>query len=75
MGLRTKPDFLARGVIDVNGKVYAGPAVAAGFVGGMAADARGTGATAVVTLREQLAGSRGKPIVLPKTWLDTLPAK
>jgi hypothetical protein len=75
MGLRTKPDVLARGVVDVNGKAIAGPAVSAGYVGGIAACVRGTGATAVAALREQLEGARGGPIVLPKSWVESLPKK
>jgi hypothetical protein len=75
MGLRSKPDFLARGVIEVNGKALAGPAVAAGYAGGLAASVRGTGVTAVTTLRDQLISARGKPIVLPKAWVETLPGK
>ena len=75
MGLRTKPDVLARGVIDINGRAIAGPAVAAGYIGGIAACVRGTGATATAALREQLAPSLGKSLVLPKEWIDALPKK
>jgi hypothetical protein len=75
MGLRTKPDVLARGVVAVNGKAIAGPAVSAGYVGGIAACVRGTGATAVAALREQLEAARGGPLVLPKSWVESLPQK
>ncbi len=75
MGLRTKPDMLALGTVDVNGKMIAGPAVSAGYIGGIAACVRGTGATAIAVLREQLIAKRGEAIVLPKSWLDLLPAK
>jgi hypothetical protein len=75
MGLRIKPDVLARGVVEVNGKATAGPAVSAGYVGGIAACVRGTGATAVGVLRQQLEGSRGGSIVLPKEWVEALPKK
>lgn len=75
VSLRTKPNVLARGTVEVNGKWYAGPAVSAGFIGGVAADVRGTGATAVAALREQLTANPGGSLVLPKEWLDSLPTR
>jgi hypothetical protein len=75
MDLRTKPDLLARGTIEVNGKRVAGPAVSAGYVGGIAAAVRGTGAASIAVLRQELTATRGRAIVLPKSWLETLQPK
>lgn len=70
MGLRTKPDLLARGVIDVGGKPVAGPAVAAGYVAGIAASIRSTGANPATVLKNF--ESPGTAVVVPKVWLDSI---
>lgn len=72
--LRNKPDFLAADDITVGPAPVRGPAVAAGFAGGVAACLLETGASTHDVFGVAGIGS-GRPIVLPPEWFGRLPGK
>lgn len=72
--LGAKPDATASATVTVDGKTYAGPAVAAGYAGGLSACLADLGVRPADLMRT-LGLKPGSPLVLPPEWLSTVTPK
>jgi len=71
--LRVKPELFTTGMIEVDGKVISGTAVASGYAGGVAACFASAGVRKT-QVTKSIGLAPGDELVLPVEWLKRLPA-